>query len=130
MELALSDEQRMLQEMARNFARKEIDPVATAIDADEAIPPALIAKLAELGFFGLLIPTRYGGLGENLTTGCLVLEEIGKASPSIAGLLSVQMLLTACSSPWPWWLQVMHMRPGLNPGHRSVGTVRGRGPDA
>lgn len=101
MDIALTEEQRMLRDMARDFARKDIEPLAARIDHDEALPASLVAKLAELGFFGLLIPTRYGGLGQNLTTGCLVLEELGRASPSVAGLLSVQMLLC------PWTLETV-----------------------
>ncbi len=99
--MALTDEQTMLQDMARDFTRNEIEPVANRIDMEERIPPELIAKMAELGFFGLLIPERYGGSGQNLTTGCLILEEIAKGSPSVAGMLSVEMVLC------PWTLETI-----------------------
>ena len=89
----LTEEQQTLRETARNFARKEVEPVAAKIDRDEATPPHLVRRCAELGFFGLYIPVEYGGLGASLTTTCVVLEEIAKASPSFAGLLSVQMIL-------------------------------------
>ena len=101
MHRSLTEEQRMLQDMAGEFARKEIDPIATQIDMEECIPPSLLDKIAELGFYGLVIPEKYGGSGQNLTTACLVLEEIGKASPSVAGVLSVEMVLC------PWTLETI-----------------------
>jgi len=97
----LTEEQRILQDTARSFAQKEIDPIANKIDLSERTPPELTKKVADLGFFALLIPEEYGGLGSNLSTACLVLEEIGKASPSFAGLLSVQMLLC------PWTVETL-----------------------
>lgn len=89
----LSEEQTMLRDVAREFARKDIEPIATRIDLEEKIPADLIAKMAELGFFGLAISEQYGGIGQNLTTACLVLEEIARSSPSVAGMLSVEMVL-------------------------------------
>ena len=89
----LSEDQAMLRDMAREFARKDIEPIATRIDLEDAIPADLIAKMAELGFFGLAISEQYGGIGQNLTTACLVLEEIARSSPSVAGMLSVEMVL-------------------------------------
>lgn len=91
--MQVTDEQKMLQDMAREFTRKEIDPIASHIDLKEETPPELIEKMAELGFFGLIIPETFGGVGQNLTTACLVLEEIAKGSPSVAGMLSVEMVL-------------------------------------
>ena len=91
--MGLTEEQTMLRDLARDFARKDIEPIATRIDLDETIPAELIAKMAELGFFGLGISEAYGGIGQNLTTACLVLEEIAYSSPAVAGMLSVEMVL-------------------------------------
>ena len=91
--MELSEEQAMLRDLARDFARKDIEPIATRIDLDETIPDELITKMAELGFFGLAISGVYGGIGQNLTTACLVLEEIARSSPAVAGMLSVEMVL-------------------------------------
>jgi butyryl-CoA dehydrogenase len=88
-----TDEQRMLRDTARSFAEREVEPLAVQIDRDEAMPPELIRRCAELGFFGVCIPEAYGGTGGTITDACIILEEIGKASPSLAGLLSVQMIL-------------------------------------
>lgn len=89
----LTEEQELLRNTARQFARREVEPLAAQIDRDEHTPPELTRKVAELGFFGLFIPEAYGGSDLGATSTCLVLEEIAKASPSFAGLLSVQIIL-------------------------------------
>ena len=89
----LSEEQEMIRDTARRFAREQVEPVANRIDREDKVPAALYRKSAELNFFGLFIPEEYGGLGQSLTTACLVLEEIAKASPAYAALLSVEMVL-------------------------------------
>ena len=89
----LTDDQRALCDMAAQFARKEVEPIANQIDLDEETPDSLIAKAAELGLFGLYTSPEYGGSGADLVSVCLVSEEIAKASPSFAGMLTVQMVL-------------------------------------
>lgn len=89
----LTDDQRALRDMAAQFARKEVEPIANQIDLDEETPDSLIAKAAELGLFGLYTSPEYGGSGADLVSVCLVSEEIAKASPSFAGMLTVQMVL-------------------------------------
>ncbi|KMS51990.1 hypothetical protein V474_02775 [Novosphingobium barchaimii LL02] len=89
----LNDEQRALRDMAATFARKEVEPLANQIDMDERTPDALVAKTAELGFYGLYTPEQYGGSGADIVSVCLVCEEIAKASPAFAGMLTVQIVL-------------------------------------
>ena len=89
----LNDDQRALRDMAETFARKEVEPVANQIDAEERTPDELVRKVAELGLYGLYIPEEYGGSGADLVSVCLVSEEIAKASPAFAGMLTVQMVL-------------------------------------
>jgi butyryl-CoA dehydrogenase len=91
----LSDEQEMIRAVARRFSDNEVAPLALDIDQTDSLPAELNNKAAELNFFGLYTPEEYGGVGQNLTTACLVLEEIGRASPSYAGLLNVQIVLCA-----------------------------------
>lgn len=88
-----TEEQEMFRDTARRFAEREVEPLAIQIDEQDEVPEHLIAKCRELNFFGLFIPEEYGGLGKSLTNACLVLEEIAKASPSVAGLLSVEIVL-------------------------------------
>lgn len=89
----LTDEQRALRDMAQTFARKEVEPLANQIDMSESTPDALVAKAAEFGLYGLYISPEYGGSGVDVTSVCLVVEEIAKASPAFAGMLTVQIVL-------------------------------------
>jgi alkylation response protein AidB-like acyl-CoA dehydrogenase len=89
----LNDDQRALRDMAETFARREVEPVANRIDAEERTPDELVRKAAELGLYGLYTSEEYGGSGADLVSVCLVSEEIAKASPSFAGMLTVQMVL-------------------------------------
>lgn len=89
----LTEEQRMMRDVAARFAREEVMPIANAIDRDERTPSHLTKRCGELGFLGVRIAEEYGGLGGDLTTACVILEEIAKASPAFAGLLSVEMIL-------------------------------------
>ncbi|MBU4216117.1 MAG: acyl-CoA dehydrogenase family protein [Actinobacteria bacterium] len=93
----LSDEQVRIRDVAREFAQVEVSPRAAEIDNKDEFPADLVRRAAELGLFGLMIPQEYGGLDAGITTTCVVLEEIGKASPSLAGMLSVQIALCPVS---------------------------------
>jgi alkylation response protein AidB-like acyl-CoA dehydrogenase len=90
---ALSEEQEMIRDLARRFSDNEIAPIAQEIDRTGHIPAELNRKAAELSFFGLYTPEEYGGIGQNLTNACLVLEQIGRASPGYAGMLNVQIVI-------------------------------------
>ena len=60
----MTDERRMIQETARAFAMKEVLPVANKLDPGEGRHPReLIQKLADMGYFGIVIPEQHGGLG-------------------------------------------------------------------
>ena len=87
----LTEEQTLMRNIAREFAQKEVEPRANDMDKNDELPIDLVKRAAELNLFGLMIPEQYGGLGSDMTTTCVVLEEIGKASPSLAGLFSVQI---------------------------------------
>jgi butyryl-CoA dehydrogenase len=89
----LTDDQRALRDMAATFARKEVEPIANQIDLDEHTPDELVAKAAALGLYGLYTSPEYGGSGADMVSVCLVSEELAKASPAFAGMLTVQMVL-------------------------------------
>jgi alkylation response protein AidB-like acyl-CoA dehydrogenase len=92
----LSEEERMIQQTAREFANAEIAPVAAENDAKGRFPRDIIKKLSELGFMGMLVPEEYGGAG--LSNFCLVLalEEINRVCASTGVTMSVQNSLV-CS---------------------------------
>ena len=87
--LPLTDQQKEIQQLARSFAAEELAPHAAEWDRTSHFERALVPRLAELGFLGMLVPERYDGLGLDSTTYLLVLEEIAAADASTAVLLSV-----------------------------------------
>lgn len=85
----LTPERRMIQEAAREFAMREVLPVANRLDPIKGdIPHELRAKMAELGYFGIMIPERYGGLGLGAFEYCLITEELSRAWMSVASLIA------------------------------------------
>jgi alkylation response protein AidB-like acyl-CoA dehydrogenase len=75
----LTREQKMIQDMVREFAEAEIAPKAAEIDKTERFPIETFKKMGELGLMGLPIPEEYGGAGADMVSYCLALEEIGRA---------------------------------------------------
>ena len=84
MDVELSDAQRMIRDATREFCRREIEPIADRIDAEDWFPRELWPKLGALGVLGVMAPVEYGGAGADLLSGVLVIEEIAKVSASIA----------------------------------------------
>jgi alkylation response protein AidB-like acyl-CoA dehydrogenase len=97
--LPLTDTQRDIQRLARDFAAEHVAPFAAAWDRDQYFEPSLVPRLAESGFLGMLIPEAYDGLELDTTSYLLALEEMAAADASTAVLMSVhnslptQMLL-------------------------------------
>ena len=97
--LPLTDTQREIQSLARTYTQRELVPHASARDRDSFFDRAMVTQLADLGFFGMLIPEEYDGLGLDVRSYLLALEEIAVGDASAAVLLSVhnslptQMLL-------------------------------------
>ena len=85
----MTDERRAIQALAREFAMREVLPVANELDpvAGE-IPMELRDKMSELGFFGILVPEEYGGLGLGAFEYCLVAEELSRAWMSVASIMA------------------------------------------
>ncbi|MEX2153329.1 MAG: acyl-CoA dehydrogenase [Gemmatimonadaceae bacterium] len=85
----LTEEQRAIQSTAREFAKRELAPFADAWDRDATFDPAIIGKLAELGFLGMMVPEEFDGLGLETLTYLVALEEIAAVDASTAVLMSV-----------------------------------------
>lgn len=85
----MTEERLMIQESARAFAMNEVLPIANKLDPEKGtIPDDLIAQMAELGYFGIVIPEKYGGLGLGAFEYCLVAEELARAWMSVASLIA------------------------------------------
>jgi alkylation response protein AidB-like acyl-CoA dehydrogenase len=89
MDFNLSDEQELIRNAAREFAQKEIVPVAATFDASGEFPFDTIRKAGELGFMGVEVPTEYGGSGLDAISYVLVMEEIAAADAAHSTIVSV-----------------------------------------
>jgi alkylation response protein AidB-like acyl-CoA dehydrogenase len=85
----LSEEQRMIRDMARDFARSELAPHAGQWEAEGWIPDAVVAKLGELGLLGMVVPEEWGGSFSDYVAYALAMEEIAAGCASTATLMSV-----------------------------------------
>ncbi len=86
---ALSDEHEMIRQAARDFATKEIAPIAAEYDETGDFPFETIKKMGEMGFMGIEVPEAYGGAGMDTMAYILALEEICKVDASHGAIMSV-----------------------------------------
>ncbi|MBL0140772.1 MAG: acyl-CoA dehydrogenase family protein [Betaproteobacteria bacterium] len=86
----LTDEQRMIRDTARDFARAELAPHAGRWEEEGWIPDEVVAKLGELGFLGMTVPHEWGGTGADYVSYVLAVEEIASGCAATATLMSVQ----------------------------------------
>ena len=86
----LTDEQRMVREMARDFSRAELAPHAARWDEEGYLPDATIAQMGALGLMGMLVPEEWGGTGADYLSYALAIEEVAAGCASAAVLMSVQ----------------------------------------
>jgi len=89
MKLTLSDEQRMVQGLAREFAEHEVKPVAAECDRAARFPHATVKRMGELGLLGVAVPEKLGGAGADTLAYALALEEVAVACASHAVVMSV-----------------------------------------
>src|SRR5579871_3711527 len=95
MNFDLTDEQRAIASLAREFAEHEVKPRAEKMDRDAAFPYDLVAKMGELGFMGLPFPEEYGGAGGDTVSYALAVMEIARADASTAITLAAHVSLGA-----------------------------------
>jgi butyryl-CoA dehydrogenase len=88
-DFTLTEEQRMVQTTAREFATSEVLPKAAAIDRDHRHPAELVTRMAELGFLGIAVPDQYGGAGMDHVSYVLAMEEVSRACASTGVIMSV-----------------------------------------
>jgi alkylation response protein AidB-like acyl-CoA dehydrogenase len=93
----LSPEQELIRKTVREFAEREIAPVARDYDRSEQFPWPILEKMKPLGFLGAPIPEEYGGMGLDPLSYCLVLEELARADSNIRSIVSVNCSLVGLS---------------------------------
>ena len=117
MDFALSDEQELIRQTARAFCDAEIAPHAAEWDRTEAIDRGIVAKLAELGFLAAALPEEHGGMGLDMVSYALVVEEVGRADSNVRGIVSVSNgLYGKTVARWGTDEQRSRLLPGLAAG--------------
>jgi len=114
MDFELSDEQRLIRETARSFCDAEIAPHAAGWDRAETIDRAIVGKLAALGFLAAALPESHGGLGLEMVSYTLLVEELGRADSNVRGIVSVSNGLYGKSvARWGSGAQRQRLLPAL-----------------
>jgi alkylation response protein AidB-like acyl-CoA dehydrogenase len=87
-----TDEQKAITEMVRQFADEQILPNAEHYDHEDSFPEPIVEQMKELGLFGVTIPEEYGGMGLDLTTYAMIVEELSRGWISISGIVNTHFI--------------------------------------
>jgi alkylation response protein AidB-like acyl-CoA dehydrogenase len=116
----LSEDQRELLAVVREFVDEQILPVATELEHRDEYPADIVKGMREMGLFGLMIPQEYGGAGESLLTYALTVEEIARGWMSVSGIINTHFIVA--------WMLLQHgteeQKRRYLP-HMATGEVRG-----
>jgi len=88
----MTDEQKAIVEMVRSFVDNEIIPNAEEYDHEDKFPEPIVEQMKELGLFGVTIPEEYGGMGLDLTTYAMIVEELSRGWISISGVVNTHFI--------------------------------------
>ena len=101
MDFELGEDQLLMRDAAREFAEKKLMPIAEKMDAEEKVPPEIYKELGELGYFGMLLPEKYGGLDLDTLSYACAMEELARGSAGVMVGLSVHNSL-CCKAILEW----------------------------
>jgi len=87
-----TDEQRAITEMVRQFVDEQVIPIAEEHDHEDKFPDQVVDQMKELGLFGVTIPEEYGGMGLDLTTYAMIVEELSRGWISISGVVNTHFI--------------------------------------
>ena len=109
MDFAFTDEQQLIRETARDFTNTELVARARENDRNAHFDLELVAKIAEQGYLGAIVPREYGGAGLDYTTYGIIVEEIGRGDSAMRTVISVQTSLV-CSAIMRWGTEEQKQR--------------------
>src|ERR687886_2438298 len=109
MDFALTDEQHLIRETARDFTDREIVPRARENDRNHHFDLELVGKIADQGYLGAIVPQEHGGAGLDYRTYALIVEEVGRGCSAMRTVVSVQTSLV-CSSILRWGTEEQKQR--------------------
>jgi alkylation response protein AidB-like acyl-CoA dehydrogenase len=87
-----TEEQHAITEMVRQFVDNEVIPIAEEHDHEDKFPEAVVEQMKELGLFGVTIPEEYGGMGLDLTTYAMIVEELSRGWISVSGIVNTHFI--------------------------------------
>src|SRR5882757_1738202 len=87
-----TDEQKAITEVVRQFTDEQIIPNAEHYDGADEFPEPIVEQMKELGLFGITIPEEYGGMGLDLTTYAMIVEELSRGWISISGVINTHFI--------------------------------------
>jgi alkylation response protein AidB-like acyl-CoA dehydrogenase len=132
MDFELSDEQRLLRDTIRSFVDAEIRPVAREWEESGRYPHEIVAIMAEMGLFGLLVPEEFGGMAADMVSLAVVFEEISRGWMGVAGIIGSHSLSCWMIAQFGTAEQKTAHLPALASGERRTGiglTEPGAGSD-
>jgi len=97
MDFNLTEQQKMVRKMARDFAMNEVYPIAAEIDENSRFPMENVRKMGKLGMLGLIVPREYGGAGADYVSYMIVVEELSRICASHGGIVAATNSLVC----WP-----------------------------
>src|SRR3974377_609060 len=95
MDFSLKGEPRMVQQMVRDFAQKEVAPIIKESDRAQEMAPFILPRMAELGILGICLPVRYGGQGMDYISLGLACEELEAVDTTLRVVMSVHVGLNS-----------------------------------
>jgi len=87
-----TDEQKAITEMVRQFVDEQVIPIAEKHDHEDSFPDAVVEQMKELGLFGVTIPEEHGGMGLDLTTYAMIVEELSRGWISVSGIVNTHFI--------------------------------------
>jgi alkylation response protein AidB-like acyl-CoA dehydrogenase len=87
-----TDEQKAITEMVRQFVDNEVIPIAEEHDHEDKFPEGVVEQMRELGLFGVTIPEEFGGMGLDLTTYAMIVEELSRGWISVSGIVNTHFI--------------------------------------
>ena len=87
-----TDEQKAITDMVRQFVDEQVIPIAEEHDHEDSFPDEVVEQMKELGLFGVTVPEEYGGMGLDLTTYAMIVEELSRGWISISGIVNTHFI--------------------------------------
>ncbi len=116
--LQLTEEQEQIVAMVRKFVEREIIPVASELEQKDEYPFAIADRMKELGLFGTTIPETYGGIGLDMTTYALIVEELARGWMSVSGIVNTHLIIAYLINNFGTEAQKQRFLPAMAAGEK------------